>query len=448
MFFSALYNPLIIEPVRSLGGEGYINRIVPILINVGIILCAIAFIVLLIIGGIQYVTSEGDKSKLEGARSKIVNAITGLIILLLLWFILQILNLIFGVNIGGFGPPGFRPPRPTPTIGFPPTPTPPPGSTPTPPGPTPTPTPCVGTKPDLTVEDLARDAANRVTALYCNRGCVTSSETFTVYFYNIDQSRGYETPSTYPFSIPNPGSCVLTGGVTCTLFNACGATNVRATVDYRNTVDEANEGNNTYEEYLTGSGAVGDPCSSGSDCASGLCGQDLDGDTFPGSGSGSCLATGTLLDCNDSNNLVYPGQTQYFETPIGGVGSNYDYDCNGINEKLPRLDCLSAEPHGTACFPTPPTEDVIRPLTGWQDFVPECGQNILTSQFFWSCNASHYNDCSANPEVTENEGCFATCVTGNRCGWGEDQPCISWRSDWWSANMLFSSLGLTRMPCK
>jgi hypothetical protein len=101
------YNPQIIEPIQNFSGAEYINRIISILISIGIILCVTAFIILLIIGGIQYMTSGGDKPKLEGARNKIVNAVTGIIILLLLWFILQFFNLIFGTNIGDIGIPGF-----------------------------------------------------------------------------------------------------------------------------------------------------------------------------------------------------------------------------------------------------------------------------------------------------------------------------------------------------
>ena len=56
-----------------------------------------------IAGGVQYISSEGNKAKLESARNKIANAVTGLIILFLLWFILKLINVIFGVNIGGLG---------------------------------------------------------------------------------------------------------------------------------------------------------------------------------------------------------------------------------------------------------------------------------------------------------------------------------------------------------
>jgi hypothetical protein len=97
------------------------NRIVTVLIYIGLILCAVAFIILLIVGGIQYISSQGEKAKLEDARSKIVNAITGIIVLLLLWLILQALNLIFGVNFGGLGVPIIAPNPTSAPTGVPPT---------------------------------------------------------------------------------------------------------------------------------------------------------------------------------------------------------------------------------------------------------------------------------------------------------------------------------------
>jgi hypothetical protein len=108
-----LINPQIIQPIQNFSGYQYINRIIPILIYVGIVLCVIAFIILLIVGGIEYITSGGDKPRLENGRNKITNAITGLIVLLLLWLILQVANWIFGINIGNLGPPNWGGPRPT-----------------------------------------------------------------------------------------------------------------------------------------------------------------------------------------------------------------------------------------------------------------------------------------------------------------------------------------------
>src|SRR3989304_10632192 len=103
MQYLALLNPQIVNPIRGFTAVQYINRIIPILILLAFVLCAVVFVIILIYGGIQYITSGGDKGKLEGARGRIINAITGLIVLLILWLILQLINTIFGINIGGVG---------------------------------------------------------------------------------------------------------------------------------------------------------------------------------------------------------------------------------------------------------------------------------------------------------------------------------------------------------
>ena len=58
----------------------------------------------MVIGGMQWITSGGDKTKLEAARKRITYAIIGLIVALMSFLIVNILGYLFGVkllNIGG-----------------------------------------------------------------------------------------------------------------------------------------------------------------------------------------------------------------------------------------------------------------------------------------------------------------------------------------------------------
>ena len=100
-----IYNPQLIEPLRNFTAVDYANRLIPVFINVGYIICILAFFLLLIFGGIQWTTSGGNKEKLESARSKIINAVTGLFILFALWVILKTVNVIFGIDLGNVGVP-------------------------------------------------------------------------------------------------------------------------------------------------------------------------------------------------------------------------------------------------------------------------------------------------------------------------------------------------------
>lgn len=51
----------------------------------------------LIFGGIKYVTSGGDKTKVQGARNTLVYALIGLVIIFLSYFIINLITYIFNV---------------------------------------------------------------------------------------------------------------------------------------------------------------------------------------------------------------------------------------------------------------------------------------------------------------------------------------------------------------
>ena len=68
-------------------------------ISVVLVLAAVIFFFMLVIGGIKWITSGGDKGKTEAARSQITAALVGLLIVFASWAILQLVNLVFGVDI-------------------------------------------------------------------------------------------------------------------------------------------------------------------------------------------------------------------------------------------------------------------------------------------------------------------------------------------------------------
>lgn len=63
------------------------------------VIAAVLALVFLVWGGIKWILSGGDKTKVEAARSTIIAAIIGLIIVFLSYFILQIVLGLFGINI-------------------------------------------------------------------------------------------------------------------------------------------------------------------------------------------------------------------------------------------------------------------------------------------------------------------------------------------------------------
>ena len=68
--------------------------------SIMIIASLIAF-VYLILGGIQWITSGGDKAAMEAARNKITHAIVGLIIVGAAWAIMALVQNFLGITVIG-----------------------------------------------------------------------------------------------------------------------------------------------------------------------------------------------------------------------------------------------------------------------------------------------------------------------------------------------------------
>ena len=83
---------------------------------------------------------------------------------------------------------------------------------------------------------------------FCNMGTTTSAGTFTLQLTNMNNNTSFETNSLYPFSVPAAGTCMETGGITCGLIGDtyCSLNiPVRGTVDFRSTIMETNEADNS-----------------------------------------------------------------------------------------------------------------------------------------------------------------------------------------------------------
>jgi Zn-dependent protease with chaperone function len=64
-------------------------------VTILLILAIILSLIFLVYGGIKWITSGGDKQKIDSARSHIVAAIVGLVLSLLAYFILNIITYLF-----------------------------------------------------------------------------------------------------------------------------------------------------------------------------------------------------------------------------------------------------------------------------------------------------------------------------------------------------------------
>ncbi len=69
------------------------------LIKAALVIAAVIFFFILVIGGIRWIASGGDKSATEGARSQITAALVGLVIVFAAWAIVALVQTFFNINI-------------------------------------------------------------------------------------------------------------------------------------------------------------------------------------------------------------------------------------------------------------------------------------------------------------------------------------------------------------
>lgn len=107
LFQTGIYNPQIVDPeVRSyldpnsqIGPAGFFNRLVNYFLYWAFLLGAVVFFFMVVAGGITWITSAGDKQKLETARRWLTNGGVGLALLFFLFVFISIINSIFNINI-------------------------------------------------------------------------------------------------------------------------------------------------------------------------------------------------------------------------------------------------------------------------------------------------------------------------------------------------------------
>lgn len=80
-------------------GSLTVGGIVSGLIRLVLVVAALVFFFILVIGGIRWIASGGDKAQTENARNQITAALVGLVIVFAAWAIVQLINTFFGINI-------------------------------------------------------------------------------------------------------------------------------------------------------------------------------------------------------------------------------------------------------------------------------------------------------------------------------------------------------------
>lgn len=98
---AAITNPVIPGSLGSGGSEAgpsAVGSIVGGFIGLFVILAFIGAFINLLLGAFDWITSGGDKTKLQSARDRITNSMVGLVIVGAAWAIMQIVGNFIGID--------------------------------------------------------------------------------------------------------------------------------------------------------------------------------------------------------------------------------------------------------------------------------------------------------------------------------------------------------------
>jgi|GEM_PF-3287780 len=91
-------NPALNPIVGSGQGETIIAKLLAAIINIFFITGSVAVLIYFLMGGLAWITSEGDKSKLEIAKTRLTSAAFGIIVIASTYAVLKILGAVLGID--------------------------------------------------------------------------------------------------------------------------------------------------------------------------------------------------------------------------------------------------------------------------------------------------------------------------------------------------------------
>ncbi|MDP3955106.1 MAG: hypothetical protein Q8Q15_01955 [bacterium] len=96
-----IINPVLDPNLQGMSGESFIGGFLSAAIELILIAGVVIAFFLLLIGGIQWMLSGGDKTATEAARGRITSAIIGLLLLFSAWAIILLIESFLGITIFG-----------------------------------------------------------------------------------------------------------------------------------------------------------------------------------------------------------------------------------------------------------------------------------------------------------------------------------------------------------
>lgn len=101
LLLAQITNPVLPGALGSGGnttGPSALGSIIGSLVGVFLILSFMAALLYMLLGGFDWITSGGDKAKLQSARDKITNSLVGLIVVGASWAVMMIVSNFIGID--------------------------------------------------------------------------------------------------------------------------------------------------------------------------------------------------------------------------------------------------------------------------------------------------------------------------------------------------------------
>ena len=76
-------------PADTTAGTNHINGIIKTVINIFSLIVGVVSVIMIIVGGLRYITSGGDSNNVSAAKNTIIYALIGLVVVALAQFIVQ-----------------------------------------------------------------------------------------------------------------------------------------------------------------------------------------------------------------------------------------------------------------------------------------------------------------------------------------------------------------------
>lgn len=85
--------------LQNLTGVEFFGKLLPTMVGIVLVIGFIIFLFMMLVGGVKWISSGGDKAQLESARGTVLHGVIGVIILISVFAIVKLIEGIFGVKI-------------------------------------------------------------------------------------------------------------------------------------------------------------------------------------------------------------------------------------------------------------------------------------------------------------------------------------------------------------